>query len=82
VLIEKLPTGSATWCARAGVPYGWTLTDLLLADVFEALAGTPHPMKQPLIEEQRKAEHEETVRRLVEQRERIARDRGQTPPSE
>lgn len=41
VLVRHLPVDSST--AMATGSSGWTLSDHLLADVFHATAGTPHP---------------------------------------
>lgn len=45
VLVAHLPVGSAIWSDQNGVPYGWTLNDLLTADLYQALTGTPHPAR-------------------------------------
>lgn len=43
--MRYLPVGSATWAAQADVPYGWSLTDLLLTDLFFVLSGEQHPSR-------------------------------------
>jgi hypothetical protein len=43
VRVKHLPADSATAKATGGT--GWTLTDHLLADVFHATGGNPHPWK-------------------------------------
>lgn len=43
VRVKHLPADSATALATGGT--GWTLTDHLLADVFHATGGNPHPWK-------------------------------------
>ena len=43
VRVKHLPADSATAIATGGT--GWTLTDHLLADVFHAAGGNPHPWK-------------------------------------
>ena len=43
VRVKHLPADSATAIATGGT--GWTLTDHLLADVFHATGGNPHPWK-------------------------------------
>ncbi len=73
--------GSAVWAVQAGVPYGWTLTDLLLTDLFHALTGEPHPDRPNLSERTKQFDANEQVRLLLEQRERIRRQQAaETPP--
>ena len=43
VRVKHLPADSATAIATGGT--GWTLTDHLIADVFHATSGNPHPWK-------------------------------------
>jgi len=43
VLIRHLPPDSATAIATGGS--GWTLTDVLLSDLFHVTAGAPHPAR-------------------------------------
>jgi len=43
VLVSSLPPGSAVWAIQNGLPPGWSLTDVLLADVYHALTGQRHP---------------------------------------
>jgi len=42
-LVKFLPPDSATAIVTGGS--GWTLTDVLLSDVFHATAGAPHPAR-------------------------------------
>lgn len=68
VRIRHLPPDSATQIALGGA--GWTTTDRLLADVFHATAGVPHPAL-PKIEQPLDVEREQ---RMAEARKR-SRDR-------
>lgn len=43
--VEHLPPGSAVWAAEHDLPYGWSLSDVLLTDVFHALTGNAHPAR-------------------------------------
>ena len=43
VRVKHLPSDSATAIATGG--NGWTLADHLLADVYQATSGNPHPWK-------------------------------------
>ncbi len=63
--------GSAIWAVQAGVPYGWSLTDVLIADVYHALVGEPHPLKADIDAKTKKQKVEEQVALLVEQRKRL-----------
>ncbi len=45
VLLAHLPPGSAVWAIENDLPYGWTLTDVLLTDLFHAFTGQPHPAR-------------------------------------
>jgi hypothetical protein len=66
ILVENMPADSSVWAVLNGVERGWTLTDFLLADVFHALSGAPHPSRP---KPKRKAS-EDVVSRLLAQRER------------
>lgn len=82
VLVAHLPVGSAVWALSADVPYGWTLTDTLLADVFHALSGEPHPLRPDNSKKVQAAKNDERIAKLKAQRERLARQRAaQQPPS-
>jgi hypothetical protein len=72
VLLAHLPVGSATWAAQADVPYGWSLTDLLLADVFHAITGEPHPLHPSSGTGAKAAKTADALERLKAQRERLA----------
>lgn len=72
VLLNHLPVGSATWAAQSRVPYGWSLTDILLADVFHALTGEAHPLHPSNGADAKAARHADTLDRLKAQRERLA----------
>lgn len=45
VLVDALPSESATISALVGIPSGWTNTALLVADLFHAIAGEAHPSR-------------------------------------
>lgn len=71
VLVQNLPPGSACWSRVNEVPYGWTLTDFLLADIFHAFAGEPHPSRpKPNPEHEAK----EKIGLLLAQRERLTKE--------
>lgn len=44
-LVTHLPPGSAVWSTETDLDYGWTLTDILLTDLFHALTGETHPAR-------------------------------------
>lgn len=72
VLLAGLPEGSAVWCKQQDLPYGWTLTAVLLADNFHAIHGEPHPL-HPKTGAQAKAKSQATTHeRLKAQRERLS----------
>lgn len=50
VLIAHLPLGSATVAALSGAAEGWVMGDYLLADVFNATAGQPHPARPQIVD--------------------------------
>lgn len=66
--IEHLPVGSAVWCVEHGMPFGWTLTDVLISDIYAALVGNPHPARAEVVES---ARVRDAVARLKAQRERL-----------
>lgn len=84
MLVANLPPGSAVWAAESGLPPGMTPTDYLLADVFHALAGEPHPLRQTRAAEPgdaprpARSQHEELAAKLRAQRARLR----PTPPKE
>lgn len=43
--IEHLPPGSAVWAHEHGLPFGWSLTDVFLTDLYAAFSGQPHPQR-------------------------------------
>ncbi|MEU4568662.1 hypothetical protein [Micromonospora sp. NPDC023956] len=78
--VANLPAESATWAAEHGVAQGLTPTDLLLADIFHALAGEPHPIKPRTTEatsSAAKTRHEALAAKLRAQRARLAREAQQ-----
>jgi len=74
VLVSQLPIGSSTWAAQIGIPYGWTLTDLLLTDVYHALTGEPHPARPTIRKPGEAARRAGQIARLKAQRERLNRN--------
>lgn len=66
--IEHLPPGSAVWAVEHGLPFGWSLTDVLLSDLFAAMSGNVHPARAEIDE---KARHKSALSRLARQRERL-----------
>lgn len=69
------------WCAEAGVPVGTTPTDILLADVYAALTGEPHPLrpKPRGTRDPGQAHALSAVERLRAQRERLKRTQEGPP---
>lgn len=78
VLIAHLPPGSAVWAAENGIPYGWSLTDVLLTDVFAALTGEQHPAR-PSAPKASPDAVSDRVARLLAQRERLAKTKPPSP---
>ena len=74
ILVENLPPDAGVWADLHGIARGWTLTDLLLADIFHALSGEPHPSRPS----PKAAETTSTVQKLLEQQKRLAAQRGAT----
>lgn len=70
VLVRYLPPGSAVWAEQAGIEFGWSLTDFLLADLFQVWANTPHPAR-PVTSKKSRGDAGELVARLKAQRERL-----------
>jgi hypothetical protein len=73
-LIAYLPPGSATWAAQGGLPYGWSLTDLLLADLFHATTGEKHPARPSGNEKATKERAEKVAAALLAQRKRLGQE--------
>lgn len=65
--VEHLPPGSAVWAKEHGIPFGWSLTDVLLSDLFAAFSGEPHPARAEI---QKKAEYASALARLQRQKAR------------
>ncbi len=85
VLVAHLPVGSAIWALSADVPYGWTLTDTLLADVFHTLSGEPHPLRPDNSKKVQAAKNDTRIAKLKAQRDRLVAQRAaeqaqQSPP--
>ena len=78
VLVEALPSGSAVWAVTNDVPYGWTLTDILVADLFHAMTGTAHPARPKGASSSRSSSPQALQAALLAQR---ARTRGHSPPT-
>lgn len=70
VLITGLPSESATIRALSGDAADWTLTNHLLADVFAALTGKDHPVRE---EVNKQATADRDAERLLTQRRRLER---------
>lgn len=71
VLVTHLPPGSAVWATESDLDYGWTLTDILLSDVFHALAGEAHPARpKPQKAAQKQQDGNSMIERLKAQRAR------------
>lgn len=68
VLVAGLPSESALWADENGIARGWTLTNLIMADVFHAFAGEPYPGR-PAPKNDRKRD---VTSRLLAQRARLA----------
>lgn len=68
VLVAHLPVGSAVWSLSADVPYGWTLTDTLLADIFQGLTGERHPLRPDNTAKEKAKKDQDRVARLKAQR--------------
>lgn len=80
VYVAHMPVGSAIWALSADVPYGWTLTDTLLADVYHGLTGERHPLRPDNSAKAKAKKDDERIARLKAQRERVARQRQQQQP--
>lgn len=74
-LTHYLPAGGAVWALSNGVPYGWTLTDVLIADLFHAWTGEEHPARPRGGSERRDAA--ELRSRLEAQKARLAARRSE-----
>lgn len=77
VLIAGLPPESATSAAVAGRPAGWTVEALVVADVFHAVTGKPHPSRPGpsgagSTASAAAARHKDLAARLAAQRARLA----------
>lgn len=78
-LVEHLPPSSSTWAAVHDLPTGWSLTDFLLMDVWEALTGEEHYARPHKTKTHRKqapgapsSRAADLRARLLAQRERLA----------
>jgi hypothetical protein len=67
--VAHLPPDSATASALDPTSKGWTTTDYLVADLFQAFTGQVHPHRPTPDAKPRVSA--DTVRRLQEQRERL-----------
>jgi hypothetical protein len=59
------------WAAQSKVPYGWSLAEILLADVFHALTGEAHPLHPRSGTEAKATAQADTIARLKAQRARL-----------
>ena len=66
--VEHLPPGSAIWAIEHGLPFGWTLTDVLISDLFAVTAGEIHPARAEI---DSTARARSALARLRKQRERL-----------
>ena len=71
VLINNLPAGSATWAVQNDIPYGWSLNDLLIADLFQAFTGEVHPARPTGKEKAESERAKQLAERLLAQRDRL-----------
>jgi hypothetical protein len=71
VLVSYLPPGSAIWAVQSDVTFGWSLTDLLITDLWHATTGEPHPHRPTGKEKSRANRANELAERLLAQRERL-----------
>lgn len=73
MLVYNLPPESATARRLNLRPDGWTVDTYVLADVFHALTGKPHPARpKPTAEGKKSGRHAQLLARLRAQRERLA----------
>lgn len=77
VLLSNLPAGSAVWCIESGLPFGFTVTDLLLTDLYAALTGESHPARP---KPSSSSPPDDVVARLKAQRERLQSQRREAAP--
>jgi hypothetical protein len=80
VLLAHLPVGSAVWAAQAKVPYGWSLKEILLADLFHALTGDAHPLHPSGGVEAQATKRAESIERLQAQQVRLAARKAAESP--
>lgn len=82
VFIANLPIDSAVWAVENGLPMGATPTDVLLADIFQAVTGQVHPLRpvSTAPSSAAKTRHESMAARLRAQRVRVAQQRREAPP--
>ncbi|BCJ41677.1 hypothetical protein GCM10010168_53250 [Actinoplanes ianthinogenes] len=74
-LVTNLPPESATWAAENGEALGASRADVLLADIFQAVTGQPHPLRPQPKDRAAVEQHESTAARLRAQRARVAAQR-------
>ncbi|MFF4779407.1 hypothetical protein ACFY05_41990 [Microtetraspora fusca] len=76
ILLRHLPADSAT--ARAVGHSGWTTSDYLISDLWQALTGKPHPARpqakasRPVMTSRRKSHRAAALRRAAARRQAIA----------
>lgn len=71
VFIDYMPQGAAVWAHLNDIPFGWSLTDLLIADLFQAMTGEPHPARPTGREKANEQRVREKHAALMEQRARL-----------
>lgn len=74
--VEQIP-GSAVWCIRNDMPQGWTLTDLLLTDLYYALTNERHPLAPDLAKKAKQNKNAALIAQLKAQRARLAAQQQQ-----
>lgn len=74
VLVTHLPPGSAVWSAETDLDYGWTLTDILLTDLFHALTGETHPARPKAKKSKSSPSTKDMRDALIAQRKRLAKE--------
>jgi hypothetical protein len=78
VLVQYLPPGSAIWAQQTGIAYGYTPTDLFVADLFHAFTGEEHPERpRSGSRAPSSSRAKEAAARLLAQRERMSAMAGE-----
>lgn len=72
VLASRLPADSNVVRAITKTQPGWDVQAYLLADLFAALTGKPHPARPTPSDGKRESRNKRLIKALQEQRERLA----------